>query len=252
MSLVVVCTVTGAPGCTTLSCLLGAVWPLRTPVVVAECDPSGGALAARFGLSGHTGMTSFVLANRHADPAPAPVDPHLQRLPGGLEVLVGAPGPDAARVVDAEVRGMAALYAIDRDAVVDCGRVVGTAPGQQLLLSRADVVVLLTSDEAAAVANAAASAGRIRSAVKGRFGLAVLSERGRVAREVADIVGADLAVAVPHDPVAAAITRGEPGRARRLERSPLVAAAARLQTWLDRVPGEPEGVEVGTGMRAGR
>src|ERR1019366_10538581 len=49
------CSAKGAPGVTTLACVLGAVWPTHRAVVVAECDPSGGDLAGRFALSTRTG-----------------------------------------------------------------------------------------------------------------------------------------------------------------------------------------------------
>lgn len=231
MSLTALCSASGAPGCTTLACLLGAVWPLGDAVVVAECDPNGGAVAARFDLDTQVGMTSFVLANRHTDTA-VPVEPHLQRLPGGLEVLVGAAGPEAARLVDAETPGMAALAALPCHVVADCGRVLHTAPGQHWLLARADVVIVVASDDRASVANAAAMTARWRDAVTGRLGVAVLARRGGEARRAADALDLELAVTVPVDPSAAAIVRGEPGRQRRLLRSALVGAATRLQSWV--------------------
>lgn len=238
MTLVALCTASGAPGATTMACLLGAVWPLARPVVVAECDPAGGALAARFGLVGNVGMTSFVLANRQ-DSGPstgggnwvgaAGVEPHLQRLPGGLEVLVGPPGPEAARIVDAEIGAMPSLLKLDRDLVVDCGRLVAGAPGQQAVLAVADAVVAVVSDDPADVAILAASGERLRDACGKGFSVAVVTGRRSTAEEIATMVGGKLAAVVPQDPGAAAVVRGCPGRARRLTRAPLVAAATRLQ-----------------------
>ena len=79
----------GSPGVTTLSCLLAATWPDPAPVVVVEADPAGGDLAARFGLSSTMGWSSLEAAVRRGGAA-SPLEPHLQQLPGGLAVLVGA------------------------------------------------------------------------------------------------------------------------------------------------------------------
>ena len=45
MALIVLAADKGAPGVTTAATALGAVWP--RPVLLAECDPSGGDLAYR-------------------------------------------------------------------------------------------------------------------------------------------------------------------------------------------------------------
>src|ERR1700691_2739893 len=107
MTRVTLCSAKGSPGVTTLSCVLGAVWPADRPVVVAECDPSGGDLAGRFGLSTRVGMTSLVLTERQGAVATADYRAHLQQLPGGLDVLVAPPGSDAASALDREL-GMTA------------------------------------------------------------------------------------------------------------------------------------------------
>ena len=46
MALVAVASGKGAPGVTTASVVLAAVWP--RPVLMAECDPAGGDLVYRF------------------------------------------------------------------------------------------------------------------------------------------------------------------------------------------------------------
>lgn len=236
MSVVLVCSVGGAPGATTVACLLGALSPPDAAAVVAECDPAGGALAARFGLDGTRGMTSLVLAAREdcvGGEGGGPVlEPHLQLLPGGLEVLVGPPGPDAAWLVDAELATLPAVFGARGDVVVDAGRLVAGAPGQQALLLAAAAVVVLVPDDPAVVATLAAVAGRLRRQCRGPVGLGVVTTRPRTAADVADVIGIPVAAVLPDDPAAAAIVRGRPGRPRRLARSPLVAAVGRLQAWV--------------------
>ena len=102
MTLVAFASVKGAPGVTTLACLVGATWPSHRRVMVAECDPSGSDLAARFGLSSKRGWSTWATAVRRSG-TPVAIEPHLQQLPGGLDVLVGSggsDGSDSARATD--------------------------------------------------------------------------------------------------------------------------------------------------------
>jgi len=89
MTLLSIFSIKGAPGVTTLACLLGAAWPEPGAVAVVEADPAGGDLAARFGLSVHRGWSSLISSTRRSEEAPS-LDPHLQELPGGLPVLVAS------------------------------------------------------------------------------------------------------------------------------------------------------------------
>lgn len=231
MTVVALCSAKGAPGVTTLACLLGAVWPAPLAVVVAECDPNGGDLAARFGFDSQIGMASFVLASRHAATAVSS-RPHVQQMPGGLEVLVGGPTAEAARAIDTELAGIAALFELSGDVVVDCGRVLADAPGQRLVLSRADVVVVVGADDIAAVVHIAALVDRLSRTMSGALGLAVVGGTRAHAVDVAGATGTELAAAIPIDQGTAAIVRGEPGRRRRLLHAPLVESAETVRRWV--------------------
>jgi len=231
MTVVALCSAKGAPGVTTLACLLGAVWPSPLSVVVAECDPSGGDLAARFGFDSQVGMASFVLASRQAA-ATVSSRPHVQKMPGGLEVLVGGPTAEAARAVDAELAGIAALFKLGSDVVVDCGRVLADTPGQRLVLTHADVVVVVGADDVAAVVHIAALVDRLSRTISGALGLAVVGGTRGHAVEVAGATGTELAASIPIDQGTAAIVRGEPGRRRRLLHAPLVESAETVRRWV--------------------
>ena len=89
MTLVGMLSLKGAPGVTTLSCLVATTWPEGGPLVVVEADPVGGDLAGRFGLSSALGWSSLSSAVRRSGRS-TPLRPHLQYLPGGLPVLVSA------------------------------------------------------------------------------------------------------------------------------------------------------------------
>ncbi|MDA8280628.1 MAG: hypothetical protein M0Z63_09465 [Actinomycetota bacterium] len=231
MTVVALCSVKGSPGVTTLACLLGAVWPVGTPVVVAECDPAGGDVAARFGLQGRTGMASFALAARRAG-EPLEVEPHLQYLPGGLEILVGARPMEAARAVDAETGGVDALLRLERDVIVDCGRIAPDASGQRLLLARADAVVIVARSDVSSLGHVETAAARLRQERSGALALALVTGLRHAPRSAGRGLPLDLAVTIPDDRAAAAIVRGEAGSRRRLARSPLVEASERLRRWI--------------------
>ena len=138
MTWVALCSAKGSPGVTTLVCALAAVWPADRRVVVAECDPSGGDLATRSGLSPRRGMTSLVLAQRQEPMNRADIAAHVQCLTGGMEVLVAPVGSESAANVDRELGrvGLASLHDAG-DLIADCGRLATTAPGQMEILRNA-------------------------------------------------------------------------------------------------------------------
>jgi MinD superfamily P-loop ATPase len=240
MTIISVCSAKGAPGVTTISCAIAAVWPTHREIVVAECDPSGGDLAARFGLSAKRGMTSLVLDARHSTSA---VDfqmyEHVQMLPGGLEVLVGPTGAGASRTVDSQLpdclnrllehrerqreRDPGALA----DLVLDCGRIQPGATGQVAALAVSDQVLVVTRPTIEAVASTRWIADRLnRADGNGSSAGLVLSGHGPVpSLEAASALGLELLAVVPEDRVGAAALRGDAIRSGRLARSALVSSA---------------------------
>ena len=164
MTCIALCSAKGSPGVTTLACVLGAVWPAERAVVVAECDPSGGDLGGRFALSTRLGMTSLVLTERQRV-ATADFRAHVQQLPGGLDVLVGPAGADAARALDHELGASSLdLVADDCDMLADCGRLLPGATGQAKMLRAADRVLLVLRSDLAAISHARWALLRIRRA----------------------------------------------------------------------------------------
>lgn len=159
-----VCSAKGSPGVTTLACALGAVWPAERRIAVAECDPAGGDLAARFMLSAKRGMTSLILEARHGlATATLELDDHVQIVPGGLEVLTGPTGAGASRTVDAELpdclvrlaaaAGRRSGPTVGHDLVLDCGRIQLGAVGQAAAIRVSDHVLVVARPTAEAVAS---------------------------------------------------------------------------------------------------
>jgi MinD-like ATPase involved in chromosome partitioning or flagellar assembly len=231
MSIIALASTKGAPGVTTTSVALGAVWPRR--VLVAECDPAGGDLAARFGLPAEPSLVALGMAARHRQLTPDDVWAHTHRLPRGLEVLTGLRAGDQARALGRLWSLLpTALGQLDADVLADCGRVAADTPAQRVL-QQAELVLLLTRPTVEGVLHVAS-------------GLEVLTRMG-VAAEVAVVgerpfdrasvhealasqgVTASVHASLADDPRAAAMLGGRAGRERWLERaSPLIRSARSL------------------------
>jgi hypothetical protein len=154
MTGVAVVSAKGSPGVTTCAVLLAAVWP--TPAVLVEADPSGGDLRCWYTdpsgrpLRPDVGVVSLLAAHTltgHA--ADRTLAGHAQQLPGGLPVLVGPSGPDQAEALHGPwPRLGAAVAGHDGDALVDLGRLAGTAAcdlAQQVLQACAMTLLVCRS-----------------------------------------------------------------------------------------------------------
>ncbi len=255
-----------APGVTSLCCLVGGTWTSERRVVVVEADPSGGDLAARFGLSSRRGRSSFTAAARRAATAEIVeiVDEHVQTLPGGLEILTGSAidgrGVDAGPLADATSRALRGL-GDELDVIVDLGRLCSYAFVQQRILAVAERMVVLVEPDTASVLHARDwwargsrqvslhdGTGQLRGdrepgAVHmrergGHVGLVIVGKGERSPKEIETYVGLPVIANVPRDPNAAAVVCGTSGTVRRLRRSSLVSAARRLAVTLQDAPGE--------------
>ncbi len=231
MTRIALCSAKGSPGVTTLTCVLAAVWPPSRRVVMAECDPSGGDVAARFGLSQGRGMTSLVLAHRQ-DPEREPqFSSHVQCLPGGLEVLVAPVSADSAVTLDRELGlvGATALGTVN-DVLVDCGRLIQGAPGQGALLQSADLVLLVFRPDVSGVAHVESLIDNLGILTVERHRKLVLLPVGHSTfstRDVQDAFGVEVLEAAPIDSRAALTLSGAPGSPRTFARSALVSWAGR-------------------------
>lgn len=127
-TVIVVGSVSGAPGVSSAALGLAALWP-GNPGLLVEADPSGGVLAARFRLPHGPGTNDLAAAARHGgvvgDPAP-----FSQQLPLWFRVIAG-PG-DAQQAASAvavlAAHPDAALRHLAPVVVVDVGGCIRTAP----------------------------------------------------------------------------------------------------------------------------
>ncbi len=284
MTVIALCSAKGAPGVTTLACALAAVWPSDRFITLAECDPSGGDLAARFGISAKRGMASLAIECRGL-PGPTTHNyrKHLQILPGGLEVLAGPSGASAARTVDAEIPKVLDLLtgdvsvqeSVTEDLILDCGRIQPGAVGQVAALATADLVLVVTRPTAEAVSSTRwiadllsrsgggggvvdvpvppdcaergvrpANVGSPASA-QASAGLVVQGDGPIAGAEAAATLNLKLVAAIPTDNLGAAWLRGEPVRRWRVTASPLVRCAHSLVTAHFRAEGKNQLRSVG-------
>jgi hypothetical protein len=234
MTVVSFLSVKGAPGVTTLCCLVGGTWPAHRSVMVVECDPSGGDLATRFGLSARCGWPTLATSARR-EGGGATIAPHLQQLPGGLDVLVGTRPSDLPPAQSAEVSLLSRTWSAPDDpwdALVDLGRLRQGDDDSRAWLHRSDSVVVVTGSDAASVVQVRERAPALRSLYEDRLGLVVIGSGPHQSVEIEAFTGIRLFGELPSDPVAAGIACGTAGGGRRLMRSLLVASVSRLSMHL--------------------
>ncbi len=224
MALVVLGANRSAPGVTTATLALGAVWARdgRQPLIV-EADPDGGVLAARYGLAAHPNLTELAGRTR-SGLRPTDAWDHAQQLPGGLSVVVAHPSAEqthAALRTGAARIGQHLAQLAHTDVLVDAGPLGPTSPSVALLEWATLVLVVLRPrlDEITALSQR----------------LPVLQDQGEVAvvlvgttpygpAMVADALGVDVIGVLAHDAKGAAAVDGSRS-ALRWRASPLVRSA---------------------------
>jgi hypothetical protein len=232
--LIAVCSMKGSPGVTTWALALAACWPRPASAVLVECDPSGGSLAARFGLAPSAGLGSLAAAARR-DTAAGLLWSHTQALPGGLAAVVAPSGADYTRaalhtLLDSRrptvsvLRGVAARGTV---VVADCGRLDSTSPAMPIA-READQLLLLVRPLADQLTNLAADLSMV-DLWSMRPGLVLVGD-GYPANEITRELGVPVVAAIPHDTKGARALCGQSGARRGPARSPLAKAARQLAT----------------------
>jgi hypothetical protein len=186
MALIAVAADKGAPGVTTASVVLAAVWPRA--VVLAECDPAGGDLVYRFPAAGggrldpRRGLLSLAVAARRGM-TPQQVTEHTQTLRGGLHVLTGVTTAEQGAGLEPlwGTAGTALSQLPGTDVIADCGRLGVDGPYYDLL-AQASAIVLITRHNLAEVV-------RLRERIPALT--MALAKRDRVASSVLVVVIAD-------------------------------------------------------------
>jgi hypothetical protein len=228
VSVVALCGPAGAAVSTTTGLVLAASVPAGQPVVFAECDPSGGDVAAWAELRETPGWATAVAAG---DRSWNGLRTHLQQLPSGLSVL---PAPTRGSVARTVVREAASRFGPllrsmpDVVTFVDCGRVTGEVPVWAMSAS----LVLLTVRQAATSAGATAArvdrAGEALAVLRSAsapVGVVVIGARPYDPGELVEVIGGDLSGVLPEDPIGAGLAAGAWTVGRGASRSALARAA---------------------------
>lgn len=230
MTLVALCSLKGSPGVTTAALALAAGWPAGHRPVLVECDPAGGDLLARFRLALSPGLVTLAAAARRTQRS-TEIREHIQRLPGGLPVVVGPAGAEQARAVLRQLANSSTdtlrRAANDSDAVmvVDCGRADPDSPALQVV-SAADVLLVVARAHDDALSHVSARWDEVS-----RWAPAVcllLIGDGHATHEIEQALRLDVLGRVPEDRRGAALLGGRTGPRRASACSPLTGAMARI------------------------
>ncbi|MGD0378817.1 MAG: hypothetical protein ABSC30_02415 [Acidimicrobiales bacterium] len=143
--------------------------------------------------------------------------------------MAGPLNPDAASSLDRELGAVGlAIFPEAIDLLVDCGRILTAAPGQQEILKAADHVVVVARPDTAGLAHALWTIDVVRDLATGTSSVVIVgSGRFRVG-EIEQAFQAKSIAVLPFDEGSAAMVCGSPGRTKRFARSDLVVSARRL------------------------
>jgi MinD-like ATPase involved in chromosome partitioning or flagellar assembly len=128
-------------GTTTSALAIAATWPDDQRVLLCECDPAGGTIAAAAGWGPEPGLVSLAAAARR-DPDPEIVWSHTQEIPNGAAVLAGPASAEQAVGALGMLTGLLGrLGELKADVLVDCGRLRGSFP--ESIQASADQLILV-------------------------------------------------------------------------------------------------------------
>jgi hypothetical protein len=212
----------GSPGVTTAALALAFGWP--GPVIVAECDPSGGSILAGT-MAGHLpggpGLVEHAIeAGRNPIAAASGLVSQLVALDGKRTrmLLPGLTDPRQAAGLSAAWPAVAgSLTAQPCDVIADCGRLDGGAGAPLAVISAASTVAIVlrpTLRQAWAARPRVEMLGALLAGT-GRIVLLLTGTGTYPAREIAGALDLEVAASLPNDPRSAAVlSEGERRRGR--------------------------------------
>lgn len=217
--MIAVGSVKGSPGATTFAVALAAVWPGEPPVLV-EVDCAGGDLGGWHWVPDSPGLASLANACRAGTVYLAD---HLTVLPCGVEAVLAAAGRLPATVaVDLLAQADPALWAKERAAIADVGRLEPSSPGTAIA-ELADVLLVVSRGDEVSLLRVSGSG------LPHQLTRLVLAGGSRYPiREVAEMTGLPVAAELPWDVHAAQVICGRRPARRGWTRRGLPAAARAL------------------------
>lgn len=215
MSVVALGSLKSSPGVTTAAIVLARAWPAPKRILVVECDPAGGDIAARSGRAPEPGLVGLAAAGRRELSAEGVAK--FARSFDGVDVVCAPSGiPPATEAVRTLAgRLPSALRELDGDVLIDCGRMQPGSPSMTLV-EQADVTLLVVRPNVAEIARVVASAQDI-PARKGSLALLLIGKASAAtrdiypAREVRSTVNLPVAGVLAHDAAGAETILGGSG-----------------------------------------
>jgi hypothetical protein len=224
----------GSPGVTTTALALALSWPAR--VIVAECDPGGGAVLAG-ALRGHQPggvglMEHAIEAGRDLQTATAALAGQLVALDANRTrmVLPGLTDPRQAAGLASEWPAVAlTLTGQSCDVIADCGRLDAGQSQPFAVLAAASTVAVVLRPTLRQVWAARPRIDTLAQLPGGaaRLVLLLTGPGTHPAREIAAALGIPVAASLPADPKSAAVLSDGAARRRQFTSGPLLTAARR-------------------------
>lgn len=233
MGLIALASIKGSPGVTTTALALAAASVDRSDVIVAELDPSGGDLAARFGCPFEPGLISLAAASRRPI-EDARLTDHCQQILGSLRVIVGQPSGDRSETMLRLVseRGLwRQLADVETLLLADCGRFDSHSPALPIVQASTALVVVCRPvlNELQHVHSRLPGLRRVAE----RVAVALVGHGPYGAAEVGESLDVDVLGTLAIDRDAARVLNGEPGGRRALARLPLLRSASAVMRALN-------------------
>jgi MinD-like ATPase involved in chromosome partitioning or flagellar assembly len=228
MAMLALASIKGSPGVTTTALALAAASADGPEAIVAELDPGGGDIAARFSRPFEPGLLSLAAAARRPG-EPVRLADHSQPILGDISVLVG---PVAGEHADAAMRLLSErgvwheLQSGETLVLADCGRLDGSSTALAIVEASTALVVVCRGI-LSELHHVHARLPWLRRVAE-RVGLVLIGDGPYTETEVAESLEVDVLGTLPADTNAARILRGEPGSQRALARLPLLRSATVL------------------------
>jgi len=222
----------GSPGCTTTALALTLTWP--QPVILAECDPAGGAILAGL-FAGHLPAPRGLLgvafeAGRGAEAMSAEASGQVAALDGsgsrmflaGLSDPRQAPGmapawPAIARMLSAQ----------PCDVIADCGRLDAGEGQPMAVLAEAQFVAMVMRASLRQISAARPRVEMLTHLLGGtdQIGLLLVGDKSHGYAEITRTLGVPVLASMPLDQKTAPVLSDGVGRRTSLADRPLMRAA---------------------------
>jgi hypothetical protein len=223
----------GSPGVTTTALALALTWP--KPVVVAECDPSCGDILAGL-FAGHLKAPRGLLgaafeAGRGAGAIASELNSQLVPLDdtGSRTFLAGISDPRQALGLSPVWPAIAtALASLPADVIADCGRLDAGGSQPLSVLAEASAVLMVMRPTLRQVARARPRIDMVSQVLggPGKLGLLLIGDRGLRPADISRTLDLRVVASLPDDAATAKVLSDGDGRRTRIDRNPLMRAAA--------------------------